>query len=333
MSDVPEPILVALQQGLPLCPRPFKAAAQALGISEEALLAHAATLLDTGIARRLGGIFDSRRMGFTTALCAARVELPGDEGRIAELIGDPHITHCYERGNHEAIADLQGELAWESLPNLWFTYGAEQRAFDSGLARARDLLLPSEVAVLPAVRHFRTHVILGRRAPSPAMPPTTRTSKSEPLTGAERRVVRVLQGGSQLCAEFYESVATEAEVSRDELLGILQTMVANGRLKRVALVLRHRSAGYAANAMCGWQASPARIEELGRGLAESPCVTHCYERPPFPRYPFNLYAMMHARTWREFRTGYGKAVERLGLSGGVLMCSLHEFKKTSPVYA
>ncbi|MBT7302702.1 MAG: Lrp/AsnC family transcriptional regulator, partial [Victivallales bacterium] len=100
MSEIPEPILVALQQGFPLCPRPFETAARALGISEETLLEHAASLLEAGIARRLGGIFDSRRMGFTTALCAVRVEFPTDEARVAELIEDPHITHCYERGNH-----------------------------------------------------------------------------------------------------------------------------------------------------------------------------------------------------------------------------------------
>jgi siroheme decarboxylase len=105
MSDVPEPILVALQQGLPLCSRPFQEAARALGVSEETLLGHAASLLERGTARRLGGIFDSRRMGFTTALCAVQVEFPKDEGRIAELIEDAHITHCYERGNHEAVAE------------------------------------------------------------------------------------------------------------------------------------------------------------------------------------------------------------------------------------
>jgi len=332
MSEVPEPILVALQQGLPLCPRPFAAAAQALGISEETLLEHAAKLLETGTARRLGGIFDSRRMGFTTALCAARIEFPTDEPQIAELIEDPHITHCYERGNHEAIADLQGDLAWNSLPNLWFTYGAEQTAFDAGLARARRLLGPAEVLVLPAIRHFRTHVILGRQAPSTASP-AMHTNELPPLSETERRVVQVLQGTSQLCPEFYQSVAAQVGISRDQLLATLQDMVACGRLKRVALVLRHRSAGYAANAMCGWHIAPAQMAEMGRELAESPCVTHCYERPPSAMYPFNLYAMMHARTWREFRKGYGKAVEHLGLSGGILMCSLREFKKTSPVYA
>jgi len=332
MSQVPEPILVALQQGLPLCPRPFETAAQALGISEETLLAHAANLLDSGIARRLGGIFDSRRMGFTTALCAVRVQFPADEPRVAELIEDPHITHCYERGNHDAIANLQADLAWESLPNLWFTYGAEQTAFDTGLAWARCLLAPAEVIVLPAIRHFRTHVILGRQAPSPAAP-AMHTNELPPLTEPERRVVQVLQGSSQLCAEFYESVAVQAGMSRDQLLATLQNMVAGGRLKRVALVLRHRSAGYAANAMCGWQVGPLQVAAMGGGLAESPCVTHCYERPSSAMYPFNLYAMMHARTWREFRTGYGKAVEHLGLSEGILMCSLREFKKTSPVYA
>ena len=330
VTGVPEPVLVALQEGLPLLPRPFAEAARPLGLSEAELLAHAIRLFESGKARRLGGIFDSRRMGFVTALCAARVEFPKAEGPIGELVGDPHITHCYERGDLADVADVQGKADWEALPNLWFTYGAEPADFAAGVERAGRLLAPKDVFVLPALRHFRIQVVLGRKDVPP--PPPAAIGQLPPLTEAERRVVRLLQGHVPPCPEPFAAVAREAGVSQDGLLAILRGLQACGRLKRVGLVLRHRSAGYAANAMCAWHVPAADIETVGRRLAECPAVTHCYERPPSPATPFNLYAMMHARTWPEWRTEYGRTVGPLGLDGGILLCSIREFKKTSPVY-
>lgn len=332
MTAVPESVLVALQEGLPLCPRPFAALGDTLGLSEDALLAQTAQLLAAGTARRLGGIFDSRRMGFATALCAARIDFPSSGEALAEIIRDPHITHCYERGPRAAVADLQGEADWSSLPNLWFTYGALPTAFAAGLERVRRLLSPADVLVLPATRHFQTRVILGRKAGSAAMPAAAPNEELPPLTAAERQLVASLQGSVAPCADFFGAVAGKVGWSRRETLECLQNLHACGRLKRIALVLRHRSAGFAANAMCCWAVSSERIEQAGAALAAAPCVTHCYERRTGTGFPYNLFAMLHARTWRDFRRDYGTAVESLNLAGGILMCSLREFKKTSPVY-
>jgi DNA-binding Lrp family transcriptional regulator len=331
MNAVPEPVLLALQQGLPVCPEPFAEMAGGLGLTADALLAQVGELLADGTARRFGGVFDSRRMGISTALCAARIDLDGCREKVEELSTDPHITHCYERGPHDEVPDLQGEIDWDQVPNLWFTYGAEQGSFAVGLERARRILAPAEVSVLPAMRRFGVNVVFGGDAkPLPDLDPDV---ELPPLDGRELRLVRALQGHCAPCARFYDALAESVGMPLDELLGTLRRLMGSGRLKRVALVLRHRQAGYEANAMCGWQIADADVERIGRALAAAVGVTHCYERAPIPGYPFNLYAMMHAHTWPEFRTRYRTVVGELGLHGGVLMCSLREYKKTSPVYA
>jgi DNA-binding Lrp family transcriptional regulator len=247
-----------------------------------------------------------------------------------ELAKDPHITHCYERGSRDEVPDLQGDVVWEEVPNLWFTYGADQDAFVAGLERARRILAPSEISVLPAMRRFGVNVVFGGHAEAPPEPASD--NELAPLSDEERQVVRVLQGHCRPCAHFYATLAEAAGLAHEDVLAILRQLVADGRLKRVAVVLRHHQAGYTANAMCGWPVSAERIEAVGRKLASYPWVTHCYERPFAPGFPCNLYAMMHARTWPEFRTQYRTSVGELGLQGGILMCSLREFKKTSPVY-
>jgi DNA-binding Lrp family transcriptional regulator len=328
MSPLPEAVLVALQQGLPI--RPFGRLGQDLGLTAETLLEQVEALLADGTARRFGGVFDSRRMGMSTALCAARIDLKKADEQLAELAADPHMTHCYERGSHDEVPELQGEVDWDRVPNLWFTYGAIEDSFAAGLARAREILAPAEIHVLPAMRRFGVNVVFGgdSRPPEDVEP----VGELPPLSERELRVVRVLQGHCAPCLHFYDALAEQTGMPREELLQMVHRLVETGRLKRVALVLRHRQAGYRANAMCGWQVPDENMEEVGRRLAQYPWVSHCYERPFAPGFPYNLYAMMHAHTWREFRTHYRTSVGELGLQGGILMCSLREFKKTSPVY-
>ena len=65
-------------------------------------------------------------------------------------------------------------------------------------------------------------------------------------------------------------------------------------------------------------------------MARSPHVTHCYERPCFPAFPFNLYAMIHAKS-REEAIGIFKQLG-VGLADGRMLWSVREFKKSSPVF-
>lgn len=91
-------LLRAIQQGLPLVPRPYAAVAEALGISEEAVIARLSRLLDAGTIKRLGVVVRHRELGYRAN---AMVVWALPEERIAEIgprIGRfPFVTLCYRR--------------------------------------------------------------------------------------------------------------------------------------------------------------------------------------------------------------------------------------------
>ena len=83
--------------------------------------------------------------------------------------------------------------------------------------------------------------------------------------------------------------------------------------------------------MCCW-----RIEgdttEAGRALAACDEVTHCYERPEAPGFPFNLFAMIHARSPEEATAAFARLEAACGLSYGTMLISTREYKKTSMTF-
>src|SRR5665811_2045693 len=70
----------------------------------------------------------------------------------------------------------------------------------------------------------------------------------------------------------------------------------DGEIRRFAASIGHRAIGITANAMCVWNVPDERIEGVGAIMAEFPEVTHCYERPRYPDWPYNLFTMVHSYT-------------------------------------
>jgi DNA-binding Lrp family transcriptional regulator len=122
----------------------------------------------------------------------------------------------------------------------------------------------------------------------------------------------------------------------DTLNGLVQT----GVVRRYGALVSHRRLGFTANAMLVMAIPPEQIEAAGARLAESPHVSHCYQRPPFDDFPYNLYAMVHGRTRDEcldIAAGLVGA-HRCPLSGNgapdwQALFSTREYGKSSPDYA
>lgn len=153
-----------------------------------------------------------------------------------------------------------------------------------------------------------------------------------PLSEWERKVVRRLQASIAVSEDPFGVLAGDLGMDPAELLALLKRWEGQGIIRRIGLVLRHRQLGFSANSMCVWSAPAGRIKEAGAILARSPHVTHCYERPYTAAFPYNLYAMIHAKS-REEAIGIFEQLGRdAGLSGGRMMWSVREFKKSSPVF-
>ena len=313
-------LLVALQKGLPLESRPFAAIGRDLGLSEEAVLAHVNALFESGVARRFGAVFDSHSLGYTSTLCAVEIPSENLESAVARITDHPGITHCYEREGH---------------PNLWFTMTAIAAELKNELERVSAALGHYEVLNLPALQKFKIEAVFGQqtggRASSRAAAHHTNPSPT-PLTEREQTVVHRLQANITVSADPFGTLAQELGYAPADLLALLQRWQQTGIIRRIGLVLRHRQLGFSANSMCVWAVTADQIKAAGASLAKSPHVTHCYERPCFPAFPYNLYAMIHAKSREEAISVFEQLGRDAGLSNGRMLWSVHEFKKASPVF-
>ncbi|HRR32727.1 MAG TPA: hypothetical protein P5026_01375 [Kiritimatiellia bacterium] len=328
--------LVALQRGIALTERPFAETGAACGLSEAAVLDLVRRLLASGEARRFGAVFDARRLGYRSALCAMtvpRARLAEVAGRVAAVRG---VTHAYERGWPEPLPrDLPGGPGDQSWPNLWFTLAAPSETFADDLQQLRAACQPYGIHELPATRRFKIDVIFDIRTRDrdekvePRLPLARESANVVTLDEAERALVRALEGNVPVSERVYRDVADRLGMTESDLLEQLRAWQASGVLRRFGLLLRHREIGFKANGMCCWDMPKEEVLEAGRRVAAFPEVTHCYERPRLDVFPFRLYAMIHTPEWLKTQQLFERLTREAGLAGGQLLLSVREFKKTS----
>jgi DNA-binding Lrp family transcriptional regulator len=144
MDDIDRDLLNIIQSGLPVVREPYREIAEILGVTEEDVLARLARLTESKTIRRLGGIFDSRKLGYTGTLCAMKVP-PEKIGFVAGIInGYAGITHNYLR-DHEY--------------NMWFTLLApEEQEIERVLDEIKSQAGIDELISLPAEKIFKIRV-------------------------------------------------------------------------------------------------------------------------------------------------------------------------------
>jgi len=144
MDDSDRAIINEIQSDFPIAERPFQELATRLQLSEDEILERVKRLKEEGVIRRIGGNFNSKKLNFTSTLCAARVP----EQKLAKFVETvnryPGVTHNYLR-NHGY--------------NVWFTFIAENMAYiDNALNEISATTGVGEIRNLPAVRMFKIKV-------------------------------------------------------------------------------------------------------------------------------------------------------------------------------
>ncbi len=99
-------ILEIIQQRFPVSPRPYLQMADELGVREDEVFEAVRNLRRNGIIRRLGGSFDSRKIGYKSTLAALSVSEEQLDEAVTIVNSHPSVTHNYER---------------EGAYNVWFT--------------------------------------------------------------------------------------------------------------------------------------------------------------------------------------------------------------------
>lgn len=320
-------MVVALQRGIPLCARPFEELSRELGCGEADLLACLARQRAVGTVRRFGAVFDTRRLGYRSALCAAAVSVEALDAAAAKLTPLAGVTHCYVR---EATSALR-----PGVPNLWFTLSYPADIFPAMVDEVAARLGPYALHVLPATRRYKVDVVFGA-ATRAREEDVAEGDDLPPVTARDRAVIGVLQGDTEARADFFAALAGRLGMKEWDLLSTLEIWRRKGRLKRIGLLLHHRNAGWSANGMCCWRVA-GDTTAAGRALAARGEVTHCYERPEAPNFPYNLFAMVHARAAAEANAQFASLSAEVNRVAGaavpaVMLLSTREYKKTSMTF-
>jgi DNA-binding Lrp family transcriptional regulator len=141
MDDINRKLLNEIQYNFPVTQRPYKDLGVRLSCSEDNILTRIKKLKKEGIIRRIGGNFNSQRIGFTTTLCAARVPDDTIEEFVRVVNKYPGVTHNYLRDHHY---------------NIWFTFVAPtMKVIDRYIEEIMRHTGVEEILNLPAVKRFK----------------------------------------------------------------------------------------------------------------------------------------------------------------------------------
>ncbi len=152
-----------------------------------------------------------------------------------------------------------------------------------------------------------------------------------PIDSEDRRIIQLTQTGLPLTPRPYHAIAEQLGLSPTEVMTRLEKMLAEGIIRRLGVIPNHYALGYRANAMTVWDIPDDLIDTFGEQIGQLEFVSHCYRRPRhLPRWPYNLFVMVHGRTRPEAEEKIEQIVTLLGTSqrGYKILYSTRILKKT-----
>jgi siroheme decarboxylase len=217
LSDLDKRLLNLMQGQFPIAPRPYQHVAAEAGVAEEEAMAAVTRLLEERIIRQVTPIFDTRALGYSSMLVAAKVD-PANPWRAATVINShPGVSHNYLR-NHEF--------------NIWFTIATEPGS-KLGLQGTLDVLAreagAESVRQLPTLKLFKIRMDLEMEGGTDALSKVAEAAEPaeterQPYDEFDQAVIRALQGDMPVIAEPYAPAAAQLGIGQDELLEHLRGM-------------------------------------------------------------------------------------------------------------
>ena len=325
LEDIERKLLNLMQGRFPLEPRPYAAVAKEAGIAEEEVLARVQALLDDRIIRQVTPIYDTRALGYGSMLVAAKVD-PEHPWRAAKVVNShPGVSHNYLR-NHDF--------------NMWFTIAVEEDSklgLDGTLEVIAEKAGAESVRQLPTLQLFKIRMDLEMEGDAKSLASKVEAVKPAPVEKVpfdelDRAVIRATQGDMPVVSEPYAPAAAELGMTVPQLLEHLEGMKERGILRRVAAILFHRRAGFSANGMGVWNVPEDRIDELGPQMAAYRGISHCYQRPTYPDWPYSVFTMAHGRSKEECDGILDAIADEFSLTDRSTLYSSTEFKKIRLLY-
>lgn len=328
-DDADRELLNQLQAGLAFVREPFAEIGSRIGMDEEEVLRRLTRLKEAEIVRQLSAIFDTRALGYSSSLVAARY--PADRLFDAAAIvgGHPGVSHNYRRTH---------------AFNLWYTLAVEpdsRLGLEDTMQRLHEASGAESTRLLPTLKLYKINVQLdmtGTRAndaKEEAPKPAPKRGDGVLPTDEDKRLIEVLQRDLPVVSRPFDVWAEQAGVAPQELLDACQVFVDRTYMRRFAAVLNHRKAGFGANGMAVWKVPEDELEEIGPRMAAFKAVSHCYRRPTYPDWPYSIFTMVHARSQEACEEAIAAIAEDTGITDPdrrAVLYSTYEFKKIRLMY-
>ena len=325
LDETDKRLLNLMQGSFPLAERPYAEVARAADLTESEVLRRTRRLLDERIIREVTPIFDTRVLGYSSMLVAAKVDAE-HPWRAAKIINShPGVSHNYLR-DHDF--------------NLWFTIATEpgsKLGVDGTLDVLAELTGAHSIRQLPTLRLFKIRMDLEMEKGTDALAAVAEAvDHKEPeaieLSDLDVAVIRATQGAMDPVEEPFAPAATELGMPVAKLLEHLESMRERRALRRVAAILFHRRAGFSANGMGVWNVPEEQILELGPRMASFRGISHCYQRPTYADWPYSVFTMAHGRSKDECDAILDSIAADTGIEDRRTLYSSTEFKKIRMLY-
>lgn len=346
-AKVEETVLGTIQSGFPIVPDPYGTLAEQLGLERGEVEKTLLDLREEGLVRRIGASFDSKRLGYSSTLCALAAP-PERADEVAAIINAyPGVTHNYLRENRY---------------NIWFTLitrSSEDRARILGQIVEQSGC--GDLLDMPATKMYKIRVDFGKGHGKKATEAKAKAKDAgEHVAGRfgaaatdarafggddafDVALVRWAQGdvafdanGALVERPFEQGAALVGkqigrEVTENEVIARILELRALKAIRRFGAMVKHQKMGFAFNGMTVWNVDDGRLDEVGAAFAEKPYVSHCYTRLAKPTWPYKIYAMAHAQTQDEL-DGYVAELGEIAQAEPLVLVSTKEYKKVSMRY-
>ena len=329
MDMIDRKLLNLIQGPFPLVEQPYHDLAEQLETSESDILARLTELKRQNVLRQISAIFDTRRLGYKTTLVAMAFDSDKLHRAAMEINRHPGVSHNYAREG--------------SYYNLWFTLAVppehDLEATARHMGRKTGAL---ESRIMPTIRFFKIGVnfdMVNRQGSSYNFRPdgfdnagADSWNKPQPVTDWEKQAIREMQEDLPLVSRPFDPIAERLGLTTGELFALAGDFQERRIMRRYSAVLHHRRSGFRSNAMIVWKVPPERSEEVGMIMAGHKAVTHCYERPTFPDWPYSHFTMVHATTPEGCEEYSQEISEATGITDRLALYSTREYKKTRVRY-
>ena len=323
MDELDKDLLNEIQWHFPLVSMPYHELAKKFNITPELVKEKLSALKSSGVIRQQSAIFDTRKLGYKSSLVAMKVDADKLVD-VANIINKhPGVSHNYER-KHDF--------------NLWFTIATPPGTnVKNEVDKFSTLEGVQATRMLPTIQMFKIGVKLDMNEnKKKEIKPSEEKKKTIKVdfvaSDEDKKYVRELQKDLEIVDRPFLKSAQALGITEDQLFEKSKYYESIGVIRRFAAILRHRDVGFIANGMIVWKVPEDRIDDVGAKLGAFPQVSHCYQRPSYPDWPYNVFSMIHCKSHDEAGDVAKTIQEQIDVAEYTILFSEREFKKTRVQY-